>query len=182
MQFTATRDAIATPEHASISRRARLRACLIDLGLYALIQVAFGTITLVVFLAQSGGGARDLSSSAATVGWAIALAAVPAWLGAIGHAAAAEGATPGQHRSRTTVEGSPARRLARLAVHPLSALGWWWAMVVAVLATIPGLPLLLAAMSVTVVAGGAVSAALLLRDPEALPLHHRIAGTRLVAQ
>jgi len=182
MQFTATSDAVAEPERGPLSRRGRVHAGLADLGLYVLIQITFGTITLAVFLVQSGGGARDLTSSTATVGWAIALAAIPAWLGALGHATVTESATPGQRRAGTTVEGSPVRRLVRLAIHPLSALGWWWVTVVAILATLPGVPFLLAAMTMSVATGGGISALLILRDPDARSLHDRIAGTRLVAR
>jgi len=182
MQFTATNPATVMPGRPTPRRRARLRGYVGDLGLYVVLQIAFGVLALVVFLVQTGGGARDLTSSTATAGWAIVLAAVPAWLGALGHATVTESRTPGQHRARTIVEGGPGRRLARLVVHPLSALAWWWATVVAVLSTIPGVPVLLAAMMISVLAGGVVSAALLLRDREALPLHDRIAGTRLVAR
>lgn len=172
--------AAATP--AGVSRRARTRAVVFDLLLCAGSQVAVGALALVVFMLQTGAGARDLTTASATTGWAVALAAVPAWFGLLGHSSALLDGTPGQRSAGLELEGTPTRRVLRLAVHPLSALGWLWLAVVAALATIPGVPLLLVAAAFSVVAAGAVSAVMLLRDPNTLPLHDRLTGTRLVAR
>src|SRR5690606_24298631 len=94
----------------------------------------------------------------------------------------ASGATPGQAWSGLAVEGAPARRLLRLALHPLGAAGWWWLAAVTALATVPALPLLLTSMGVLVLAGGVVSAMLLIARPGAAALHDRMAHTRMVAR
>jgi hypothetical protein len=167
---------------ARVSRRARVRAVAVDLLLCAGIQVAFGAIAFLLFVVSTGGGARDLATSTATLGWSIALAAVPAWLGLLGHASAVLDGTPGQRSAGLTVEGFPARRAVRLAVHPVSALGWLWLALVAALAAVPGLPFLLTAAGLIAIGGGVVSTVMLLLDPSALPLHDRLAGTRLVAR
>ena len=167
---------------AGVSRRARVRAVAFDLLVCAGIQAGAGALAVLVFVLQTDGGARDLSTTTATTGWAIALAAVPAWLGLLGHSSALLAGTLGQRSAGLEVEGASARRVVRLAVHPLSALGWLWLALVAALATIPGLPLLLTAAGLLVISGGVVSAVMLLRDPNALPLHDRLAGTRLVAR
>lgn len=180
MPAASSMPAAAAP--AGVSRRARTRAVAFDLLLCAGIQVAFGALAFLVFIFQTGGGARDLTTATATTGWAIALAAVPAWLGLLGHSSALLDGTPGQRSAGFEVEGCPTRRVVRLAVHPLSALGWWWLALVAALATIPGVPLLLAAAGLIVLGGGLISAVLLLRNPNALPLHDRLTGTRLVAR
>lgn len=182
MQFTATSASATGASPHRTARSTRLRALVIDLGAGLAIQLGSGVLALLVFLASTSGGERDLSSSAAAIGWAIALAAVPAWFGYLGHAVAVDGGTPGQAATGLTVEGGPARRLARLALHPMSALGWCWLALVAGWATVPGVPLMLAAVAVTVLGGGVVSAVLLARDPGAPALHDRLAGTRLVAR
>ena len=182
MQFTATSasaDETPTPRTA---RSTRLRALAMDLGVGLGIQLGFGVLALLVFLVSTSGGDHDLSSSAAAIGWAIALAAIPAWFGYLGHAAAIDGGTPGQTSAGLTVEGGPTRRLARIAMHLVSAIGWCWLALVAAWATVPALPLMLAAVAVTVLGGGVVSVALLARDPNAPALHDRLAGTRLVAR
>ncbi len=182
MQFTATSTALTEAPAPRIARVIRLRALAIDLGLGAGIQGAFGVVALGVFLLATGGGARDLSSSAATMGWAIALAAAPAWLGYLGRSSVSDGSTPGQSSAQLTVEGGPFRRLARLALHPVGAFGWCWVAFVLALATVPGLPLIVASMAVCVLGGGVISALLVAHDPDALVLHDRLAGTRLVAR
>ena len=182
MQFTATSASAFEVPPPRIARSARLRASAIDLGVGLGIQLGLGVLALLVFLVSTRGGDRDLSSGAAAIGWAIALAAIPAWFGYLGHAAAVEGGTPGQISAGVTVEGGPTRRLARLAMHPVSAIGWCWIALIAAWATVPGLPLMLAAVAVTVLGGGVVSVALLARDPNTPALHDRLAGTRLVAR
>lgn len=167
---------------ARVSRRARVRAVAFDLLLCAGIQSALVALAFLLFIVQTGGGADDLGTTTATVGWALALAAVPAWLGLLGHSSTLLDGTPGQRSAGLGVEGAPTRRVARLAVHPLNALGWWWLALVAALAMIPGLPLLLTAAGFLALGGGVVSAVILLLDPSALPLHDRLAGTRLVAR
>jgi hypothetical protein len=182
MHFTATSASAAEASRHQTARSTRLRAFATDLGVGLGIQLGFGVLGLLVFLVSTRGGDRDLSSSAASIGWAIALAAVPAWLAYLGHASAVEGGTPGQTSAGLGLQGSPARRLARLAMHPVGAIGWCWLALVAAWATAPGLPLMLAAVAVTVLGGGVVSMALLARDPNAPALHDRLAGTRLVTR
>lgn len=163
-------------------RAAGLRAFVFDLALLAGLQAATATVAVLVFLIQSGGGERDLTSSAATTGWAIALAAVPAWLGLLGQGYAAHDGTPGQHRAGLAVEGTPLRRLVRLALHPVGMLGWGWLALVSALAALTGLALLFASAAVIVALGGLASGAIVLARPGSLPLHDRIAGTRLVVR
>ena len=182
MQFTATSPSALEAPPARIRRATRLRAVAVDLGLGIGIQFTFGAIALLVFLVTTGGGHRDLASSTATVGWAIALAGVPAWLGYLGHAVAVEGGTSGQQAAGLSVEGGPTRRLGRLAMHPLSAVGWCWLALVAAWATIPAVPLLLAAVAATVLGGSVISMALLAWNADAPALHDRLAGTRLAAR
>lgn len=167
---------------AILSRRSRVGSVLRDLGLYGFGQLVLAAAALALSTVQTGWGERDLSTGTATFGWAIALAALPAWLGLLGQSAASYGSTPGQHAAGLVVEGAALRRVARIVVHPLGALGWAWLALVAALATVPAVPVLLAAAAILVLLGGVISAAMLLRSPDALPLHDRIAGTRLATQ
>lgn len=167
---------------AGTARRARLLAVSFDLLLYAGAQAVLLALALLVFVLQTGGGERDLTAREATTGWAIALAAAPAWLGLLGHTSTVLGGTPGQRGAHLALEGGPVRRLVRIALHPLGAIGWGWLALVAWLAAIPGVPLLFASAAVLALIGGAASAVIVLRDPSSLPLHDRIAGTRLVAR
>ena len=164
----------------AVPRAARARALAFDLALCVGGQVAAATMALVVFLLQTSGGERDLTSSAATAGWAIALAGVPAWLGLLGHSCSLLGGTPGQRGAHVSIEGTPGRRIARLALHPTGTVGWAWLALVAALAAVPGVAILFAAVAILGAIGALVSAAILVRDPAALPVHDRIAGTRLV--
>jgi len=166
----------------AVPRAARARALAFDLALCAGGQLAAALAALAVFLLQTGGGERDLTSDAATAGWAVAMAGVPAWLGLLGHSCSLLGGTPGQRGAGVAVEGTPARRILRIALHPTGAVGWGWLAVVAGLATLPGAAALFAAAALLGVLGALFSAGLLIRDPAALPLHDRIAGTRLVAR
>ncbi|MGE3960174.1 MAG: RDD family protein [Dehalococcoidia bacterium] len=159
-----------------------MRAVAFDVALCAGGQVVVAAVALLVFVLQTGGGETDLTARSATAGWAVALAGVPAWLGLLGHSSSLLGGTPGQRGARLAVEGSASRRLARLAAHPLGAIAWTWLALVAALATIPVVPILLAATALLAILAGLVSGAMLLRDPAALTLHDRIAGTRLVAR
>lgn len=168
------------PTTASVSRAVRLQAAARD----AVAGAVIGSVALAVAVAwlfgTSDGGAQDVDRAAATVGWAILLAAVPAWLSLLA-ISVPTGATPGQRSSGLRVLGTPQRRLIRLAAHPFGATGWLWAASVLSLATVPVIPLLLAAVGVIVAGAGIASLVLLLIAPEAPALHDRLAGTRLVA-
>src|SRR5690606_31924260 len=126
MHSIATGAAAMPTTTADAPRRTRVRALTADLALCAAVQIAFATAAVLLWLVQTEGGARDLSSRSATVGWAIVLAAVPGWLGMLAQSSAARGGTPGQRWSNLTVLGTPSRRLLRLAVHPVGAIGWGW--------------------------------------------------------
>lgn len=170
------------PSAARASRRARLGALALDLAVGLAFQAATLAAAFLLFVLRTGGGARDLQTAEATLGWAIALAAVPAWLGLLVHSALLRGATPGQRAAGLAVEGSPPRRVLRLAGHPVGVIAWAWLAIIAFLAAVPGGPLLLLAAAMTALTAGVISGVMLLARPGTALLHDHMAGTRLVTR
>jgi len=155
----------------------------------AAIGLAILTLSVAVaavwLFAVTGAGASEPGSLANSVAFAIVMMSIPAWLAYLVGASCAgpeEGATRGQRRAGIAVEGARLNRAVRLAAHPLGSAGWLWAAGVASLATVPGLPLLLAAMSIIVLAAGLVSVVMLTVRPRTAALHDRVAGTTVVCR
>lgn len=159
------------------SWRARARAIGIDLALGVALQAGALVLALVIFMVDSRAGARDLSTLGASAGWAALLAAVPAWLGLLAYGSWSGDATPGQHAAGLAVEGTPRRRLLRLAIHPLGLAGWAWLAILAMLATAPFVVWATLALMAGAIASVSALAAMLPRAPA---LHDLLAGTRLV--
>lgn len=163
----------------------RLGAVALDAVLGIVFLLVAGIVALGWLLVTTGGGAREATGVANSIAFAIVMGAPPAWLAYLLSSAwpdIARGATPGQVRREIAVEGSPARRLMRLALHPLATVGWWWLAVASWLATIPGLPLVLVSAGLLTAASGLLSVFLLAFRPQSPLLHDRIAGTRMVNQ
>lgn len=169
-------------DHDRPHRGHRLQASVIDAALGLGLVVLGSLIAFGWLLAVTGIGQQEPGALHNSVAFAIVLAAIPAWYGvlATGSLATPTSRTPGQSRAGLLVIGTPRRRLLRLSVHPLSAIGWWWLAGVSALATLPVLPLLLAAAGTIALLGGGVSLALLTVRPESRALHDRIAGTEIV--
>ncbi|MDA1010472.1 MAG: hypothetical protein O2888_03245 [Chloroflexi bacterium] len=167
----------------SATRARRLVAVLVDAstGLLFVVGATMGAFAWLLLVSDLG--SREPGSLASSVAFSLLLATVPAWYGTLAAsswAGTARGATLGQARAGCTTEGPRGRRLLRLAVHPLGSIGWWWLAGVSALATVPVVPLLLTAVGILVLAGGAISATLALVRPSVPSLHDRIAGTRTV--
>lgn len=161
------------------SRRARWSACASDLALGGGAMAVATVLGVAWLLIRTGGGARDAQSGDAAFAFALALAAVPAWLTWLAFDLATRGGTPGQRARLLVVEGAPWRRVLRLAVHPVGAAGWLWLAVVAAIAVLPALTLLFASVATVVLAGGIVTALLTVRRRGEPGVHDRVAGTKL---
>jgi hypothetical protein len=170
----------AETQDSAVPRTARFLVNLLDgLLLVACLVAATAVAFAWLFVATRAGSATPTSFQA-TIAWSMVMAAVPAWAGVLVATSARDahsGSTPGQVRRRLTVPGSRRQRIARLSVHPISALAWWWAAAVAALATLPLVPLVLASLGLVALGGGFVSAVIVAVRPGTLALHDRIAGT-----
>lgn len=171
----------ALPEGAvRVALARRWGAVGVDAGLGLGFTLIAAVVAVAWLLLRTRAGAVDVGAGDAAFAFALVLASVPAWLGLLAAGLIEDGATPGQRRAGLAIEGGRWERLARLAVHPLGAVGWLWLTVVAAIATVDGLAALFAAAAVIVLAGGVLSYALGLVRPGWPPLHDRIAGTRMV--
>jgi hypothetical protein len=168
---------VATP-----GRARRLAAVLADVVAALAAQLGGLLLALVWLLAVTDRGRFDPTVREAEVAWALLFAALPAWFAWLAVRAARHRQTAAQRRLGVRIEAATgARAVLRLALHPLTALGWLW---FAGFATLLGhwqLALGALALAGGWLAAGLLSGLLLLRSRDARPLHDRLAGTRLVA-
>lgn len=186
-------ESLAPP--AAVSRGRRAAALLIDLATLALLLAVAVAVALAWLLVRTAWGRDDALDGDTAVAFALVGAMPPVWLARLALALARDGATPGQRARGLRVEvraervgglgrvvGSvPARRALRLLAHPAGVVGWTWLAGVAWVADAGVLAWPLTALTIAAILGSLASTVVWLLRPTVLPLHDRLAGTRLVA-
>jgi len=173
---------------ARVTRRARLGAAALDALAVLPPLVIAGIAAVAWLLARTAWGRDDPTSVDASIALSLVAAAPGAWLARLGHALVVSGATPGQRARGLRVERTRAvaptatdgARVLRLALHPFGAVGWALVAGTLYLAAAPEAAVAVAGIAALVLAGGAVSLAIVLVAPDARALHDRLAGTRVV--
>jgi len=165
------------------TRGERAAAVLIDLGVAVVATVAAAASALLYLFVRTGAGAADVGGGDSAVAAALVLAAPAGWLIWQGERARGGRGTVGQARMRLALAPAGARRMrpqARLAAHPLSAIGWLWLAALALVLDAPVAALPAAALAAVWVLLGLAATVAVTRHPGSRPLHDRVAGTRLV--
>ncbi|MDP6605311.1 MAG: hypothetical protein QF664_03485, partial [Dehalococcoidia bacterium] len=115
-------------------------------------------------------------------------AAIPAWTAWLAARLWRDAATPAQRRQGLVLVTAGAlpgetrrRRVARLAIHPLSLPGWLWLTLTAALGGVPWLWIMPALAATAVALAALGSLALLVARPQRRAVHDLLARTRLTA-
>ncbi len=138
-------------------------------------------VAFLVLLVRTEWGRYDPGDGDSLVAAALIAAVVPGWYAWLAAGAIWDASTPGQRTVGLLVLAPLSRRrlarIGRFLVHPVSVPIWLWLAVGAALATLPWLPLLFAAIAVTMLIVAAVSAGLVIRRPAARAIHDHVGGT-----
>lgn len=187
MPFTAAPDTPDVPRFdmphgiEAPGRRRSMLAALIDVGTLLVTLAGSLAIATIWMLARTGRGDSDLGTTDAIIGFALALAAAPAWTAWQWLALLEARRTFGAERLHlaSAAPFEPLARAAWLVLHPVSLPFWAWAAAVcyfsgaAVLVVLSSLPLVLTGLVTLLTAASFV---LLLAKPAARPLHSLLAS------